>query len=68
MLNDKSSTSAPKEHLGQMMCLFCGWVYDPEVGAPDDGVPAGTPWEDIPMNWVCPDCGARKEEFDEMVF
>ena len=39
------------------MCLICGYIYDEEVGAPDEGIPAGTRWEDVPPNWTCPECG-----------
>ncbi len=46
------------------MCLICGWIYDEEQGAPDDGIAPGTRWDDVPMNWTCPECGARKEDFE----
>ena len=46
------------------MCVICGWIYDEEKGAPEDGIAAGTKWEDIPMNWQCPDCGAIKDDFE----
>ena len=46
------------------MCLICGWIYDEAVGDPDSGLPAGTPWDQVPLNWACPDCGARKEDFE----
>ena len=46
------------------MCLICGWIYDEAAGLPEEGIPAGTRWEDVPMNWVCPECGARKEDFE----
>ncbi len=46
------------------MCLICGWIYDEAAGAPDHGIAPGTPWEDVPMNWTCPECGARKEDFE----
>jgi rubredoxin len=46
------------------MCLICGWLYDEEQGAPDEGIPPGTRWEDVPPNWTCPECGARKEDFE----
>jgi rubredoxin len=46
------------------MCLICGFVYEEAKGLPEEGLPAGTRWEDIPMNWVCPECGARKEDFE----
>jgi rubredoxin len=46
------------------MCLICGWVYDEAAGAPDDGIAPGTRWADVPMNWTCPECGARKDDFE----
>jgi len=45
-------------------CLLCGWIYDPEVGDPDGGIAAGTAFEDLPEDWVCPECGAGKEDFE----
>lgn len=45
-------------------CLMCGYEYDPAVGDPDSGVAAGTAFEDLPADWVCPECGVGKEEFD----
>jgi rubredoxin len=45
-------------------CIVCNYVYDPAVGDPDNGVPPGTPFESIPDDWVCPLCGAGKEEFE----
>ena len=39
-------------------CIACGYIYDPEVGDPDAGIAPGTPFEDLPEDWVCPDCGA----------
>ena len=39
------------------VCDVCGYVYDPEIGDPDNGVDAGTAWEDVPEDWVCPLCG-----------
>ncbi|MET0216637.1 MAG: rubredoxin [Burkholderiales bacterium] len=46
------------------MCLICGLIYDEEKGMPELGIAAGTRWEDLPINWTCPDCGARKDEFE----
>ena len=46
------------------MCLICGWIYDEETGWPEDGLKAGTLWNDVPMNWTCPECGARKDDFE----
>ena len=47
----------------QWICESCGFIYDPEEGDPDGGVPAGTAFDDIPADWVCPVCGARKKDF-----
>jgi len=47
-------------------CAVCGYVYDPEVGDPDGGIAPGTKFEDIPEDWVCPVCGAGKEEFEKV--
>lgn len=46
------------------MCVICGYIYEVEKGDPDNGVPPGTPWEEIPLSWRCPDCGADKEDFE----
>jgi len=45
------------------VCDVCGYVYDPAVGDPDNGVAAGTTFEQIPDDWVCPECGADKSQF-----
>jgi rubredoxin len=45
-------------------CLACGYVYDPEIGDPDGGVEPGTAFEDIPDDWVCPECGVGKDMFE----
>jgi flavin reductase (DIM6/NTAB) family NADH-FMN oxidoreductase RutF/rubredoxin len=55
--------SPPALPSGQYACNVCGHVYDPAVGDPDAGVPAGTRFEDLPANWVCPVCGAAKSDF-----
>ncbi len=47
-------------------CTVCGYVYDPELGDPDGGIKPGTPFEEIPDDWVCPVCGAGKSEFERM--
>jgi rubredoxin len=46
------------------MCLICGWIYDEAAGVPESGIAPGTKWEEIPPNWTCPECGARKEDFE----
>jgi rubredoxin-NAD+ reductase len=45
-------------------CIVCGLVYDEAKGWPDDGIAAGTKWEDVPEDWLCPDCGVGKEDFE----
>ncbi len=45
-------------------CVICGFIYDEAEGLPDDGIPPGTLWEDIPEDWECPDCGISKSDFD----
>ncbi len=45
------------------VCDVCGYIYDPEVGDPDADVAAGTAFEDLPDDWICPDCGAGAEDF-----
>ncbi len=47
-------------------CTACGYIYDPAVGDPDNGVAAGTAFEDIPDDWVCPDCGVGKDMFEKV--
>ena len=47
-------------------CIICGYIYDEELGDPDDGLAPGTRWEDIPDEWVCPDCGVSKFDFELM--
>lgn len=46
------------------ICLLCGFVYDEAKGWPDDGIAPGTPWEEVPLTWRCPECGAMKEDFE----
>jgi len=45
------------------VCDVCGYVYDPKVGDTDNGIEAGIAFEDIPEDWVCPECGVGKEDF-----
>ena len=46
------------------VCSMCGYIYDPAEGDPDSNVPPGTSFEDLPEDWVCPVCGAEKDEFE----
>ena len=56
----RSHVSEPRS----WMCLICGWIYEEAVGDPEHGIAPGTAWADVPMNWTCPECGARKEDFE----
>lgn len=47
-------------------CLICQYVYDPVAGDPENGVAPGTPFEELPENWVCPVCGAGKDLFERV--
>ena len=46
------------------VCQVCGYIYDPAKGDPDGGVAAGTAFEDLPADWVCPECGVGKDQFE----
>jgi rubredoxin len=47
------------------ICQVCSYVYDPSKGDPANGVKPGTPFEAVPDDWVCPDCGASKDQFEK---
>lgn len=47
------------------VCDICGWVYDESVGDPENGIPAGTKFEDLPENFTCPLCAVDKNQFSE---
>jgi len=55
---------APK--MAKYKCTVCGYIYDPELGDPDGGIKPGTPFEEIPDDWVCPVCGASKDKFEKL--
>ena len=52
--------SAPRK----FMCVVCGYIYDEAQGIPEESIPAGTRFEDIPDTWTCPECGATKADFE----
>ena len=63
------SSSAPAARPSKKWrCLACGYIYDEAEGWPEDGIVAGTRWEDIPAGWCCPECGARKDDFEMVEF
>lgn len=50
--------------MGKYVCTACGYVYDPAVGDPENGIKPGTPFSDLPDDWVCPECGVGKDMFE----
>lgn len=48
------------------VCTVCHYIYDPEIGDPDNGIVAGTSFEDLPDDWVCPLCAVGKDMFEEV--
>jgi len=55
----------PMGKLPTYKCTVCGYVYDPAVGDPDSGIKPGTPFEEIPEDWICPVCGVTKDQFEK---
>lgn len=47
-------------------CTVCGYIYDPEAGDPDGGIAPNTPFDQLPDAWVCPVCGAPKDDFEKL--
>ena len=60
----KTKSEKGDHEMKKYKCLMCGYIYDPAVGDPDNGVAAGTAFEDLPDDWVCPECGAGQDEFE----
>ena len=54
------------EHAARWRCKVCGYIYDERFGDPDSGVPAGTPFEKLSEDWVCPICGVGKDQFERV--
>jgi len=48
----------------QWQCMVCAFIYDEELGLPEEGIAPGTRWDEIPEDWSCPDCGVSKEDFE----
>jgi rubredoxin len=65
-LGETLTTEVAEPRLTKYECLACGYVYDPEVGDPEAGIPPGTPFEDLPEDWVCPECGVGKDMFEPL--
>jgi rubredoxin len=66
---EKSVSSFKPEPLGstpmkKWQCIVCGLIYNEADGWPDDGIAPGTLWQDVPEDWLCPDCGVGKMDFE----
>ncbi|MDH7506606.1 MAG: rubredoxin, partial [Candidatus Thermoplasmatota archaeon] len=62
-VDKKIEKKTEEEKMDKYVCEVCGYVYDPKIGDPDNGIKPGTKFEDLPDDWVCPVCGASKEAF-----
>ena len=60
----KLETKKGDQGMKKYRCLICGYIYDPEAGDVDNGIDAGTSFENLPDDWVCPECGVGKDEFE----
>ncbi|MDV7213554.1 rubredoxin [Azotobacter beijerinckii] len=45
-------------------CIVCGFIYEEANGLPEENIAPGTAWEDVPSDWLCPECGAEKQDFE----
>lgn len=59
-----TAARTPNPPSRRFICLVCGWVYTEEEGCPEENIPPGTSWDDIPDDWRCPDCDAAKYDFE----
>ena len=55
---------AEEDPVKKWQCIVCGFIYDEELGLPEEGIAPGTAWQDIPDDWMCPECGVGKEDFE----
>ncbi len=53
-----------RDMMRKWQCMTCGFIYDEAEGWPDDNVLPGTRWEDVPDEWICPECGTPKSDFE----
>lgn len=52
--------------MAKYQCTVCGYVYNEDEGDADSNIPPGTKWEELPEDWVCPICGATKDQFEKI--
>lgn len=61
------SAGDAKNKISKYRCKVCGYIYDPVNGDDSQGIKPGTSFKDLPDSWICPECGAPKSEFEEIV-
>jgi rubredoxin len=64
---DFTHVDCKERDMDKLECVVCGYIYDPAKGDPERGVAPRTRFEDLPADWVCPDCGAEKDMFEKKV-
>ena len=52
--------------MSKYRCTVCGYIYDPKLGDPSANIPSGTAFENLPADWVCPECGVGKDMFEKI--
>jgi rubredoxin len=60
----KKPENSRKQAMKKWQCVVCGLIYNEADGWPDDGIAPGTLWQDVPEDWLCPDCGVGKMDFE----
>lgn len=53
--------------ISKYKCPVCGYIYNPDEGEPENNIPPGTPFENLPDDWTCPICGTSKDEFEPVL-
>ena len=66
-MNYRGELKKEVRKMDKYLCEVCGYVYDPEIGDPDSGIKPGTPFDELPDDWVCPLCGVSKEQFEKVI-
>lgn len=54
------------KEMDKYRCIVCGYIYDPDMGEPDNEILSGTGFENVPDTYVCPICGAPKDQFEKV--
>ena len=61
-----SNVEQSRSNMDKYECIACGYIYDPAIGDPDNGIEPGTSFDDLPEDWVCPECGVGKDQFEKI--